>query len=781
MKKSYLFLAAIASIALVSCSDEEYLGENNPNHTSFGIPNAINFGTAAKKTTRADDHVGADAATLLNNNFVFAGTKGTSPTTFVFDQYQANWVTNTANTTESNSNDWEYVGYEPVVTTTLPDGAIQSIKYWDYSESQYDFAAYSSGKSTAIYGDATLGTGKVKVSAIDKATKSYTITGAAADLKECYISDLVTVYNYNGGTANDASDDVSDYGKPVLFKFRSLGTKVRLAFYETVPGYSVKDVKFYTSASAELATNGTESDPTLYASSEVLPSGSGTMTITFPTTGWDNRNATDYNKAHVSFAQASGVAAASTLVFEDLDDKAAAEKNEAVGNIYLGRESNHATFAGGLVDADNDNATPETGKYYTILPNETGANLMLRIKYTLVSTDGSGEEITVDNATAVVPAELAQWNPNYAYTYIFKISDMTNGSTGVDGSGNVTTGLTPITLNAVVVDSEDGIQETITTVSKPSITTYTNGTVVTANDEYRPVKTIYLIVTDGTNNLEYAADKFILYTAEVQGGAVQGITEASVANAFEHGTYDDTEKTYTVTDAKGKKLVLTKTSGLLSASTQIEADDSPTGNLITVNGAKFTPANPEYTAGTPSLNPKDEGFYEESGESYVKTNDETPTDGKTYYTKTTGSGTYVFQYYLNAPIYFTQAECDTYNATLDGHLTTAALTAEQAVAYNTAINAKLDGAIAAGAELTDVQVALVNTKLSTSYTEGQKISADDAASYNATLDGAVSKVADDTLSDAEANAYNATLAGARSTANIKEDSGNQFKIIKVVE
>ena len=566
MKKGLFFATVL--IALYSCSDNDYVGDKSLLPTSENLQGAITFGTGVNATTRAagDPKTGADAATLLNNEFVFAGTKGTSATTFVFDQYTAKFDNNTAGSTESNSSNWEYVSNTPATTTSLvPKTTKQTIKYWDYSTKQYDFAAYSLGTVAS----------KATPSAIAAGTKSYTLQGTAEQLKACYISDLVTAYNRDG---------VSDYGKAVQFSFRSLGAKIRLAFYETVPGYSVKGIQFYNVASDGSAST----TPTLFTSSKVLPSGSGTMTITFPTTGWDNKAATDYNKAHVAFAATNASTDLSnTLIFDKLADYASKEINEtatddpAVG--WIGRASNTATYAGGLVSG--------AGKYYTILPYETGANLQLRIKYTLVSTDGSGETIDVDNATAVIPAELARWNANYAYTYIFKISDMTNGSTGVDGSGNIVTGLTPITLNAVVVDSEDGVQETITTVSEPSITTYAEGKVVTANDEYKKNVPIYVIVNNGTSNVTLTVGTNAnLYTATVETGAAQTISEASVENALTNGVKDDTGTpiTWTVTDANDKKLVVSS-SNLLSAVTKIEAADSPTGNEINVVGAKFTP------------------------------------------------------------------------------------------------------------------------------------------------------------------------------------------------
>ena len=445
-------------------------------------------------------------------------------------------------------------------------------------------------------------------------------------MKACYISDLVTAYNRDG---------VSDYGKAVQFSFRSLGAKIRLAFYETVPGYSVKGIQFYDVASGGSAS----ATPTLFTSSKVLPSGSGTMTITFPTTGWENRTATDYNKAHVVFAATNAESDLSNkLTFNALANYAEKQINEtatdnpAVG--WIGRTSNAATYAGGLVDTDED-GNPDAGKYYTILPYETGANLQLRIKYTLVSTDGSGETINVDNATAVIPAELARWNANYAYTYIFKISDMTNGSTGFDGDGKVVTGLTPITLDAVVVDSEDGVQETITTVSEPSITTYAEGKVVTANDEYKKSIPIYIIVNNGTSNVELSATNAKLYTVTVDAGAAQTISEASVENALTNGTKDDpTNPTiWTVTDANNKNLVVTS-SDLLSLTNVIDAADSPTGNEITIGTnkvAKFTPSAAatyvfQYTKDAVAA-------------VYTKLTSGTAlTEGNKYYTSATGEG-----------------------------------------------------------------------------------------------------------------------------------------------
>jgi hypothetical protein len=61
----------------------------------------------------------------------------------------------------------------------------------------------------------------------------------------------------------------------------------------------------------------------------------------------------------------------------------------------------------------------------------------------------------VKGANATIPAEQTKWESNKIYTYIFNISANTNGSTG--GSS---TGLKPITFEAIVTDIAGNQHET---------------------------------------------------------------------------------------------------------------------------------------------------------------------------------------------------------------------------------------------------------------------------------------------------------------------------------
>ena len=564
----YLIIAASA-LALAGCSSDDFLGDGSGN----GLENAnsmITFGGETGKILRAanDDKKGAEAAELLGNNFVVVGFKGSKTDAannenYAFDHYNVNYVAGTANTTESNTANWEYVNQGMEVkgaTGSLAQGGAmqQTIKYWDHSCKSYDFIAFSMGKG---HTDATTTT-YAKPTPVDKtklASAAYTLTGDVNTLGECYISDMKTVKE-------------EKYRKEaVAMSFRHLTSKVRIALYETVPGYVISDVQFY-----DVANGGTFSDNgTLFGTFN----NKGTLTVYFPTTGTANEGKSDYNKAHVKF-QAADAAADGTVTkkeFGKVNYNNQAEDQIPAGTTYLSQTAATPSYCG------------DAKEYYqTVLPAEGNSQpANLRIDYKLTATDGTGEVINVKGATATVPAKYTEWKSGYAYTYIFKISQNTNGSTG-----GTSTGLTAISFDAVVIDDEaNGLQETITTVSKPSITTYgfKDGKVTTGRDEYVAGTDIYATVhvpATGTETTATTAAPRKLYTVTIETGAAQTINEASVANAIAKGTQDATGKIWTVQDANGKKMIVTAVAdGVATTVTKVPAED---GHDLDVNALKWT-------------------------------------------------------------------------------------------------------------------------------------------------------------------------------------------------
>lgn len=552
------FIAAASALALASCSSDDFLGEIQGNEQN-GATTTINFGGDTGKITRASS-TGKTAADLLENNFVVVGFKGNKTDAannenYAFDHYNVNFNESSANSTLSNLKGWEYVnqdmkvkGTEPAASLAQSGATQQTIKYWDHSCASYDFIAFSMGKKDAASKYAT-------PTHVDKAnlkSAAYTLSGNVNTLSECYISDMKTVTEPN-------------YDKtPVSMSFRHLASKVRMALFEIVPGYVISDVKFYDATSTTATAN---PEGTLIGNFN----NSGTLTVYFPTTGTKHATEKDYNKAHVKFTASTTEGETGVLNFKKFG--AVKYGNQAEGTIpegstYLSQNAAKPSYCG----ADD--------YYQNVLPSEGAPSaITLRIDYKLTSVDGSNETINVKGATATVPAQYTEWKSGYAYTYIFKISQDTNGSTG-----GTSTGLTAISFDAVVVDDEvNGLQETITTVSDNSFTTYgyKDDKVTTNGNEYVNGTDIYATVYSAGATV--APQK--LYTVTLEDGATQTINEASVANALEKGTNDTAAKTWTVTDYAGKKMVVTETTGVASTVTSVPAGP---GYTINVNALKWT-------------------------------------------------------------------------------------------------------------------------------------------------------------------------------------------------
>ena len=553
------FIAAASALALASCSSDDFLGEIQGNEQN-GATTTINFGGDTGKITRATSN-GKAAADLLENNFVVVGFKGNKTDAannenYAFDHYNVNFNESSANSTLSNLKGWEYVNQDMTVNgagkSLAQSGATQqTIKYWDHSCASYDFLAFSMGKKGSAPKE------YATPSSVDKAnlaTAAYTLTGDVNTLSECYISDMKT-----------AVEKENDYGKPVELSFRHLASKVRMALFETIPGYVVSDVKFYADATG--TTNSEEG--TLFGKFN----NSGTLTVYFPTTGIVNKDKKDYNKAHVKFTATEGENGVLNFKkFGAVNYKNQAEGTIPEGTTYLSQNAAKPSYCG--------------AGYQNVLPSEGAASaITLRIDYKLTSVDGSNETINVKGATATVPAQYTEWKSGYAYTYIFKISQDTNGSTG-----GTSTGLTAISFDAVVVDDEaNGFQETITTVSDNSFTTYgykdnkvtTNGNeYVNGTDIYA---TVYVPAAGETAAKTVAPQK--LYTVTLEDGATQTINEASVANALVNGKKGTDAKTWTVSDYAGKKMVVTETAGVATTVTEVPAGP---GYTINVNALKWT-------------------------------------------------------------------------------------------------------------------------------------------------------------------------------------------------
>lgn len=464
MNKYFLYAASV--LALASCSSDDFLGENSGNGQNSS--SAINFSGDAGKITRATSNTG-DYVKMLDGQFKIYCVKKMSETQFVtvFKDYSV-WNA-AANTTTSNTNGWEYVGAKGA--TNLGTGNIsldkdQTIKFWDYSASEYRFVA---GSPISAF------TYNVPVTDESKEIKSATIKGLAGHINANEAGPAITtnpVY-----IADPIVVKKTEYQEPVQFSFKRQQAMVRVGLYETIPGYSITEINFYQAGGSK--ANGNNIILTSGTKDYFVGGNNISGTITYD---WTNENPSytyEYSEAGLIKSQ----------------------------NWYAGKFEPHNALAtvstaavAYLYGKDNDMST---NGYFTVIPTPsatTAAPILIKCDYTLTSDDDSGETIKVTGATAAIPAAYSKWDVNTRYTYLFKISQNTNGYTGDDPDK---AGLYPITFDALVKESTDAMQGTVTTVSTPSITTYQKGSVTDASVEYKTGEAIYAtaIDKDGKENI----------------------------------------------------------------------------------------------------------------------------------------------------------------------------------------------------------------------------------------------------------------------------------------
>ena len=578
-KKNLLFVAA--AMVMAGCASDDMIGDNAATQSDNQV---IGFNMSTPAMTRGS----SSDATKLGNMFIVWGEKnesGKSESKFkvdvnsdnadlVFKNYRVDYKTNTANTTLSNTADWEYVGVTSFGSKVTPNAPTsQTIKYWDMNATDYTFTAVSAP-------DDEVGS-KIKITKITEGNstdanavydKGYTIelADAGASVGHIYVADrehLTSASDKQSGTISNTA--VNKYGGQVKLTFRNFQSKIRFGIYEKVPGYKVviTGIKYNTDASTEVAKTAT-TDVFGITGDFVKAGGNTKYTVTYRSdTGHEG-------EAQVEIADG---AEKSTYMTTD----GTTWLNTTKPN-YVGTEATTPTW-------DNKNANSTDGDYTAILPNtKNQTNLKLKIAYKLVSED-TGEEITFKDAsnneiyrTVEVPAAYCQWKSNYAYTYLFKITDKSAE-------------LYPITFDAVVVDNQIGNQETITEVSDPSITTYAvksdGKTVVTDQNEYQGKNIIYASVVENSNPVtlkltttSVTDGNIRLYTVSLANGVTgYDITEASVANAISQKS--NVKLTYT--DVTGESYV-----SVTSSNDKVPAED---GTKRDISALKWTAtANTTY-------------------------------------------------------------------------------------------------------------------------------------------------------------------------------------------
>ena len=587
---------ATAAIMMAGCASDDLVGDENI--SSGETPFAFSMNTP-NATRGASEETGKDAAKTLDYEFIVWGEKNeedkkaTSVANLVFENYRvqyANTEGNTANTTVSNTNGWEYVGlapynYQGTAPTSGTTGnesnatvspsiynsttnSKQTIKYWDFKATNgYVFTAVSALKSDIMDGKVTI-TKTQGAENLESSKKGYTIVltnGAKAE--------NIFVADRNPVSTPTAAANVA----PVKMQFRNFQTKIRFGFYETVPGYNVEitGVK-YTYDSNETATS-----TALGVHGDFVEAPTGTDKVTYEVT-YDSGN-----KPVVTVTRNGTSATGTSKTF-----------GSYIFGKNIGKASNAATY-----DKVSNPTTSTDGEYTCILPNTGNTTEMsFIVSYKLISED-TKEEIAITDRKVTVPAAYCQWKPNFAYTYLFKVSD-------------ASAELYPITFDAVVEADEVSKQETITEVSgtteKVSITTFATSsdgkTVITGKNEYGNGDIIYASVMEDATAVSSLSDTNIkLYTVTTTASDNSTITEAAVANCLKNAKSTTSSSTpavttWSLTDLNNVTLTVTAVTSDLTYPTTVPAEDGGKARSLSAlqwtAGASGTIYAVEYTKTT---------------------------------------------------------------------------------------------------------------------------------------------------------------------------------------
>ena len=402
----------------------------------------------------------------------------------------------------------------------------QYLRYWDKSADHTCFYAYAPYVNTGATGKTvTYVDGTPKGSSHD----TYVLTIPNGTIKHGF--DDPSTYEFMYASAKVL---VGDYGHDVSLKFNRLNAKVNIKFWEDIEGYSVRLIDL-TPAYGVAATP------------SIKEAGQGSY-------GYKLGKIYTKNGVKIKFNE--------DAEFQNLKQYAGETTSAPL---------DFKTPTASLIGENRVMATPSPSTYYAI-PKGSGANVLadgelnysasgsapatelaqtgltFHVSYELIST--TGEKITVTDATVHVPKDYCNWEANKHYTYIFRITKNSNGSTGTttpkpeDPEVPTVNALYPIVFDNCVVedwateDSEWNITDGNTPIPYHNITldaySVNAGATITIDD-----------IVDSDRQNGHAIDwNAITVTKKGEGASIPGIYDAS---AHTIATNTLTAGVYTVT------------------------------------------------------------------------------------------------------------------------------------------------------------------------------------------------------------------------------------------
>ena len=506
MKKIFS-LAAIACMIMASCTNDSLVDDFSQKKYDVSKVN-IGFNMTTANSTRADalqtkghyefgvfGYSGAEAdvnGDQIMENYLVAYGSLTNP----YKDLAAGastWMAGAeASTTVPGDgvSSWFYEGLDNASNykaPVIPDVA-QSLKYWDESTAATYFSAYApyynqvavktaNDKAVEYTESATKGAETLKfqnlstfytdpVQQIATATAPYTGEGAY-DTNTELINANEALYAYT-------NVNKSSYGNDVSILFNHVNSQIKIAFYEAIKGYKVELIDLLPEANAWGETyQGIQLTPAKQAQTAWLVGTDATLVSSYNPQVADTEKPAYYDQADVTVkgikdVDSIKVSAPANGALPVVDNFIYAPANDASALIKSATKSKTVNCISEL----KDNPTKLATVLYA-LPRYQGATnitggvgvetgFTLHVSYKLIPEDGS-KETTIYDARVYVDPMFCKWEAGTCYTYVFKITSNTNGTTDPDkvdpassddGTGHVDPDPNPGT-NDPYVDPDD--------------------------------------------------------------------------------------------------------------------------------------------------------------------------------------------------------------------------------------------------------------------------------------------------------------------------------------
>ena len=467
--KKYFYLALAATTMAACTNDVDYSSsdQGNPNNTigfqvlgrnsitraqSLQKAGHYNFGVFAYKSS---DNVNNVMSNYLVGYMDNANKKGYYMTsqnqTTEGDQGgtlngQSRWAYEMLGNKE-----YDYRGTEGYYTVDqtfyMSNVDKQYLRYWDKSAPFTNFYAYA----PYVY-DAT------ESNQVKYANNNQTMTFPAKSIKAGYDDPSRFEYMYAAEQVSNAN-----YGHDVSLNFKRLNAKVQIKFWEDIDGYSVRilDLKkdTYTGVYAAPSKRSGSASPYTYEKGKYVKTTGATIDFSSSTSATEANPKPIADIPAVTFNSPESYSqtdAAEMLRFD-------APAVEAIGTTRplasLSRTVYYAIPKSSITGTDYD------------------CGFTFHVTYELISS--TGERIKVNDATVHVPSDVCNWASNTSYTYIFRITKNSNGTTDTPTdidptSPNVTTeeALYPIVFDNCIVEDYKENNSDWTITDENNVTLY---------------------------------------------------------------------------------------------------------------------------------------------------------------------------------------------------------------------------------------------------------------------------------------------------------------------